>query len=72
MSSNKNLPTIRSSAAECLTFVAANGQGGVEAGPDNQHKTHDPPIAQGRRHPLPVPQRGCHRGQRHQQQRQPV
>ena len=31
MSSNKNLPTIRSSAAECLTFVAANGQGGVEA-----------------------------------------
>lgn len=31
MSSNKNLPTIRSSAAEYLTFVAASGQGGVEA-----------------------------------------
>jgi hypothetical protein len=31
MSSKKNLPTIRSSAAEYLTFVAASGQGGVEA-----------------------------------------
>lgn len=31
MSSKKKLPTIRSSAAEYLTFVAASGQGGVEA-----------------------------------------
>ena len=31
MSSKKNQPTIRSSAAEYLTFVAASGQGGVEA-----------------------------------------
>ena len=31
MSSKKNLPTIRSSAAEYLTFVAASGQGEVEA-----------------------------------------
>lgn len=31
MSSKKNLPTIRSSAAEYLTFVAASGQGGVDA-----------------------------------------
>ena len=31
MSSKKNLPTIRSSAAEYLTFIAASGQGGVEA-----------------------------------------
>ena len=31
MSSKKNLPTIRSSAAEYLTFIAATGQGGVEA-----------------------------------------
>jgi hypothetical protein len=31
MSSKKNLPTIRSSAAEYLTFLAASGQGGVEA-----------------------------------------
>ena len=31
MSSKQNLPTIRSSAAEYLTFVAASGQGGVEA-----------------------------------------
>lgn len=31
MTSKKNLPTIRSSAAEYLTFVAASGQGGVEA-----------------------------------------
>lgn len=31
MSSKKNLPTIRSSAAEYFTFVAASGQGGVEA-----------------------------------------
>lgn len=31
MSSKKNLPNIRSSAAEYLTFVAASGQGGVEA-----------------------------------------
>lgn len=31
MSSKENLPTIRSSAAEYLTFVAASGQGGVEA-----------------------------------------
>jgi hypothetical protein len=31
MSSKKNLPTIRSSAAEYLTFVAASGQGGVAA-----------------------------------------
>jgi hypothetical protein len=31
MSSKNNLPTIRSSAAEYLTFVAASGQGGVEA-----------------------------------------
>ena len=31
MSSTKNLPTIRSSAAEYLTFIAASGQGGVEA-----------------------------------------
>ena len=31
MSNKKNLPTIRSSAAEYLSFVAASGQGGVEA-----------------------------------------
>lgn len=31
MSSKKNLSTIRSSAAEYLTFVAASGQGGVDA-----------------------------------------
>ena len=31
MSRKKNLPTIRSSAAEYLTFIAATGQGGVEA-----------------------------------------
>lgn len=31
MSGKKNLPTIRSSAAEYLTFVAASGQGGIEA-----------------------------------------
>jgi len=31
MTSKKNLPTIRSSAAEYLTFVASSGQGGVEA-----------------------------------------
>ena len=31
MSRKKNLPTIRSSAAEYLTFIAASGQGGVEA-----------------------------------------
>src|SRR5574344_964702 len=31
MRSKKNLPTIRSSAAEYLTFIAASGQGGVEA-----------------------------------------
>ena len=31
MSSKQNLPTIRSSAAEYLTFIAASGQGGVEA-----------------------------------------
>ncbi|WP_416560715.1 virulence RhuM family protein [Limnohabitans sp. yimb22184] len=31
MSSKKNLPTIRSSAAEYLTFVAASGQCGVDA-----------------------------------------
>lgn len=31
MSSKKNLPDIRSSAAEYLSFVAANGEGGVEA-----------------------------------------
>jgi hypothetical protein len=31
MSSKKNLPSIRSSAAEYLTFIAASGEGGVEA-----------------------------------------
>ena len=31
MSRKKNLPTIRSSAAEYLTFIAASGHGGVEA-----------------------------------------
>ncbi len=31
MSNKKNIPTIRSSAAEYLTFIAASGQGGVEA-----------------------------------------
>lgn len=31
MSSKKSLPDIRSSAAEYLSFVAANGEGGVEA-----------------------------------------
>ncbi len=31
MKNKKNLPTIRSSAAEYLTFVAASGQGGIEA-----------------------------------------
>ena len=31
MSNKKNIPTIRASAAEYLTFIAASGQGGVEA-----------------------------------------
>ncbi len=31
MSTSKNTPTIRSSAAEYLTFVAASGEGGIEA-----------------------------------------
>lgn len=31
MNSKKNLPSIRSSAAEYLTFIAASGEGGVEA-----------------------------------------
>ncbi len=31
MSNKKNTPTIRSSAAEYLTFIVASGHGGVEA-----------------------------------------
>ena len=36
MSNKKNTPTIRASAAEYLTFIAASGHGGVEAIYDNE------------------------------------